>query len=81
LDEDPRTWQSVLRRISETIMNQPETPSDGIAEALQTLAEIWEPIPEEVKFMCRPYFNFTDSTASEGSDNDNEASASQESQP
>ena len=67
-EEDPDSGQSAFKAFTEQIENAPESPSDGIREALETLSESWDTIPQEVKFMCRRFFNFADSSADDDSD-------------
>ena len=61
-EDDPDSGQSAIRTLIEQIEDAPEPPSGGIAEALETLSESWDAIPQEVKFMCRRFFNFADSS-------------------
>lgn len=77
--EDPVTGESGLDHFGENLDAASEQFSDGVHEAYDILAESWKPIPEEVKFMCRRYFNFAESAASDESDD--EASQPQDTEP
>lgn len=56
--KDPISGETNLKAMFEMIWNAPEPPSEGVSEALQTLTDIWVSMPEEVKFMCRRFFDF-----------------------
>lgn len=66
---DPKSGESSLSGFAEMVENAPEAPSEGVTEALQTLSEIWEPMPEEVKFMCRRFFDFSEDVSDESTNN------------
>ena len=68
--QHPGTGRTDLQDLSENIFNDPDGVSESIAGALETLETIWAPIPDEVKYMCRPYFEF----ATEKADDDSEES-------
>lgn len=77
---NPASGKSVLAEMDAVTSSDPEGRSEGVAEAFATLLEIWDTIPEEVKWMCRPYFDFADIPASDDSDDDSETT-SQPSEP
>ena len=79
--EDPVTGESGLEHFGESLDAASENFSDGVREAYQILVDSWKPIPEEVKFMCRRYFNFAESVTGEEFDDDASQSSQQESEP
>ena len=78
--EDPITGASALGSLWEKVIDHFDEPSEGVREALDTLMEMWDPIPQEVKFMCRKYFDFDDAD-NEESDDESSQSTPQESTP
>lgn len=74
---NPATGRSVLAEMDQITAHDPEGRSEGVTEAFSTLWEIWDTIPEEVQWMCRPYFDFTGSSASDDSDDDSETTPEQ----
>jgi hypothetical protein len=79
--ENLETGESELKNFGEHLFAASEHFSDGVHEAYGILAESWEPIPEEVKFMCRRYFNFGESSAGEESDDESSQLTRQETEP
>lgn len=68
--EDQGTGRTTLEEVADNIFHDPEGVSESIQGALDTINEVWAPIPVEVKYMCRPYFDF----AAEKADDDSEES-------
>lgn len=58
--------RTTLEELADHILHDPEGVSESIQGALDTIQEVWAPIPDEVKYMCRPYFEF----AKESDDDD-----------
>jgi hypothetical protein len=56
--KDPQTGRAVLDEMDEMTWHAPDGRSDSVTEAFGSLREVWDPIPEEVKWMCLPYFDF-----------------------
>lgn len=73
--ENPKSGKSALQELSSNICDAPDDAfSDSVREAVESLMEIWEPIPEEVKYMCRQYFDFIgDSHGGNSDDSQDEA--------
>lgn len=62
-----RTW---LEELGDVIFADPEGPSEGVADSYRVLSEFWAPIPDEVKYMCRRYFDFDPSDSDDATDDD-----------
>jgi hypothetical protein len=69
-EEDERTGKSQLTLLAENIFNDPDAPSKDVISALETLQTIWAPIPQEVKYMCRRYFDFASDSGDDNQDED-----------
>ena len=80
-DGDTEAEESYFQTFGRQVADDSERFSAGVHEAYDILAESWEPIPEEVKFMCRRYFNFAESATGEESDDETSQSSPQESEP
>ena len=61
-EKNPATGKPVLELMHEVSYADPDGRSLGISEAFSILDEVWASIPEEVQFMCRPYFRFDDAS-------------------
>ena len=58
-EDDPETGRSLLRSLREMIFEAPEDPSPSVSASMESLETFWEPIPQEVKYMCRQFFDFS----------------------
>lgn len=67
--KDEESGESALKAFADMVWNDPDSPSEGVTEALETLAELWEPMPEEVKFMCLRYLDFSDDASDDSTNN------------
>ena len=64
--ENPQRRCSELKDFADGIWGAPdEVTTDSVREALNSLMEFWEPIPDEVKIMTRRFFDFSDTQTGE----------------
>ena len=62
--------RTTLEELADHIFHDPEGVTESIQGALDTIKEVWEPIPDEVKYMCRPYFDFAKEPDDDEDDSD-----------
>jgi len=63
--DNPHTGQTAIQELSEEIFHSPDGASSSVTSALETLESVWAPIPQEVKYMCRRFFDFTEDADTE----------------
>jgi hypothetical protein len=63
-DDDPISEKGSLQILAEEILTARE-PSKSEEDAISLLNEHWVSIPDEVKYMCRRFFDFSDGSDEE----------------
>lgn len=58
--EDPRSGVTTFHELQDHWWQASDHLSEPVKEALQAFSESWDQMPQEVKYMCRRYFDFSD---------------------
>lgn len=73
-EDHPVKGVSYLDMLSDNINLCPDPPSPSVRSSLKTLLTIWKPIPVEMKYMCRRFFDFgSDATKEDDAGEDNDS--------
>lgn len=70
--EDPQSGVTVFKQFEDHIWQASDHLSDDAKDVLRSFSDSWDQIPQEVKFMCRRYFDITE-FAENAEDDDDES--------